>query len=205
MCGTGDVDLAALQGVTAKIAESVRAIRPDQRDSATPCSEWDLTALTDHITGGNWFTAAILTGARAQEALTVAVARFGGRSATAEEALHSLTEQMTAFLRGEVLDRTWNHLVGNVSGRQILRLRLHDLIVHSWDIDETLQPGAALPEDLLRWGLNELRNADSSTARHFGFVGAPPAQLANNDWTSYLQLFGRAPARGDQPPKTRGG
>lgn len=205
MSTTGDVDLAALETVTEKLAESVRAIRPDQRNAATPCSDWDLTALIDHITGGNWFTVAVLAGERAENAMTVAMKRIGGGSATGEEALHSLTEQMIAFRRCEVLDRTWNHVVGDASGRKILRLRLHDLIVHSWDIDEALRPGATVPEDLVRWGLSELRDADSSTAQHFGLVDTPAARSVDDDddWTSYLQVFGRAAARGRQPSGCR--
>lgn len=203
MSSTEDVDLAALDTVTEKIAESVRAISPDQRRAPTPCSEWNLTALVDHITGGNWFIVAVLAGERAEDAMTIAMKRFGGRSATGEEALHSLTEQMIAFSRMEVFDRTWNHVVGDVSGRTILRLRLHDLIVHSWDIQEALRPGASVPEDLVQWGLGELRDADSSTAQHFALVDEPAAQSATEDWTTYLQVFGRAAATGRQPSERR--
>ncbi len=203
MSSTGDVDLAALETVIEKIADSVRAISPDQRHDPTPCSEWNLTALVDHITGGNWFTVAVLAGERAEDPMTIAMKRFGGRSATGEEALHSLTEQLIAFRRTEVLDRTWNHAVGDASGRTILRLRLHDLIVHSWDIQEALRPGASVPDDLVRWGLGELRDAGSSTAQHFGLVDEPAAQSATEDWITYLQVFGRAAARGRQPSERR--
>jgi uncharacterized protein (TIGR03086 family) len=197
------VDLAALETVIEEIADSVRAISPDQRHAPTPCSEWNLTALVDHITGGNWFTVAVLAGERAEEAMTIAMKRFGGRSATGEEALRSLTEQLIAFRRTEVLDRTWNHAVGDASGRTILPLRLHDLIVHSWDIQEALRPEASVPDDLVRWGLGELRDAGSSTAQHFGLVDEPAAQSATEDWITYLQVFGRAAARGRQPSERR--
>lgn len=203
MSSTGDVDLAALETVTEKISASVRAVSPDQRHAPTPCSEWDLTALVDHLTGGNWFTVAVLAGERAEDAMAIAMKRFGGRSATGEEALHSLTEQLIAFRRTEVLDRTWNHVVGDASGCTILRLRLHDLIVHSWDIQEALRPGASVPEELVRWGLGELRDAGSSTAQHFGLVDQPAAQSATEDWITYLQVFGRAAARGRQPSERR--
>lgn len=117
---------------------------------STPCSDWDVSALTDHITGGNWFTTAILTGARADDAKTATMTRFGDSSASGDAVIKSIEEQIAAFLRPEVIDRTWNHVAGDISGREILRLRLHDLIVHSWDVEEALRPGSALPDELAR-------------------------------------------------------
>lgn len=191
-----DVDLAALRSVSAALAELVRVITPAQHSAATPCSEWDVTALIDHITGGNHFTAAVLAGERAEDAMKVAVARFGGGGpASGQDVRQSLDEQMLAFLRRDVLDRTWDHVVGDASGRQILRMRLHDLIVHSWDLEEALRPGAPVPEALVRWGCDELRRGDSLTAQHLGLADKPAARRAD-DWTSYLHVFGRAAARG---------
>ena len=33
-------------------AELARSVRPDQTGLATPCSEWDVAALLDHMAGG---------------------------------------------------------------------------------------------------------------------------------------------------------
>lgn len=187
-----DVDVAALQTVTRNLVESVASIEISRRTVATPCRDWDLTALIDHITGGNWFTVAILAGEQAEVAMTATLERFGDESVTGEAAVQSLKEQLVAFLRPEVLDRTWNHLAGDLSGRQILRLRLHDLIVHSWDVEEALRPGATLPAALLRWGLDELLSDDSLTAQHFGLVNVPVLHQAPADGsTAYLEAFGR--------------
>lgn len=192
MSATDDVDVAALETVTRNLAASVASIGFNQWSLATPCSDWDLTALIDHITGGNWFTVAILAGARAEDAMTATMERFGDGSASKEASIQSLKDQVVAFLRPEVLDQTWNHVAGDISGRQVLRLRLHDLIVHSWDVEEALRPGATLPDDLLRWGHDELGLDDSLTAQHFDLVNVPPMLRSPDDGSSaYLGVFGR--------------
>ena len=145
MATADDVERAALGAVTRKLVESIRALRSDQWRVATPCSDWDLTALIDHVTGGNWFTVAVLGGASAEDAMATTMDRFGAGSAAGEAAVRSLEDQAVAFLQPDALSRTWAHVVGDLSRRQILRLRLHDLIVHSWDLDEAPRPAGSPP------------------------------------------------------------
>lgn len=186
-----DSDLAALDTVTANLADVVASIEEHHGALATPCTDWNLTALVDHVTGGNWFTVTILQGHRAEEAMSATLDRFGGRSATRTAAMGSLTDQLDVFHRPEVLDRTWNHVAGDLTGRQILRVRLHDLIVHSWDLEQTLRPGADLDGGLVRWGLDDLAREGSLAAEHFDLVDLAPARLAGDDAAAYLGLFGR--------------
>ena len=186
-----DVDLTVLRTVTRNLTMSAASIEVNQRGLSTPCNNWDLAALVDHIAGGNWFTAAVLAGARAENAMSATMERFGTGSASNETAIESLEVQATAFLRPRVLERTWNHVAGELSGRAILRLRLHDLIVHSWDVEETLRPGYALPDDLVRWGLDELAHDDSLSAQHFDLDITSVGRSASERSARYLDLFGR--------------
>lgn len=186
-----DTDEVALHSVTSHLAALLASIEFDQWNLATPCSEWDLAALVDHLTGGNWFTNAILAGEQADEAVAATMERFGGGSATSLEAIQSLEDQTRAFLRPGALDRTWNHVAGDLSGRQILRLRLHDLIVHSWDVEETLRPGATLPDGLLAWGLEELFLDDSLTTQHFDLTDIPVLRSSAIGTPAYIRMFGR--------------
>lgn len=191
MSTANDVDVAVLQAATRNLTESVASIEADQWRLATPCSDWDLTALIDHITGGNWFTVAILAGERAEDAMATTTARFGGGSATTEATLQSLGDLLDAFRGPDTLDRTWNHVAGDLGGREILRLRLHDVIVHGWDVEEALRPGATVPDDLARWGLDDLMSADSLAAEHFDLVDVSAVRSPGAGSTAYLGMFGR--------------
>jgi hypothetical protein len=71
----------------------------------------------------------------------------------------------------------------------VLRARLHDLIVHGWDLGESLRPPAGIDDDLVAWAVAELAADGSLTAQHFGIDTA-----AITDDASLLRAFGRTPS-----------
>ena len=87
-------------------------------------------------------------------------------------------------------DRTYQHAAGELTGREVLRLRLQDLIVHTWDIGQSVAPPAALADELVQWGLAELADPDSLTVQHFA-VMVPGDDAASPVQTRYLAAFGR--------------
>ena len=192
-----DPDLDALTSLSNHLVGALGAIGDDQLTWATPCSDWDLAALIDHVTGGNWFTAQIFDGHTADEAMTRTIDQFTGRSASTVEATSSVNDQLAAFRQPGALDRTWHHVAADLTGGQILRLRLHDLIVHTWDIEQTLDPPASLPDDLVRWGLAELSDTASLTSELFELTTLPGAETIEDPAVAYLNSFGRhlSPAR----------
>ncbi|MEZ5377530.1 MAG: TIGR03086 family metal-binding protein [Acidimicrobiales bacterium] len=194
---TLDPDLAALEHASERFADAVRTIDLGDWQRPTPCEEWDVQALVDHVVGGNWFTTLILGGHAADEAMQQTMARFGDGSADVGQAVESTVEQRSAFGQPHAFEQTWHHVAGELTGRQIIRLRLHDLIAHTWDLETALGRDAGIPAPLVRWGLDELARPDSLTARFF----APPAldsilRGATNSASStaaieYLLLLGR--------------
>jgi len=186
-----DADLDALTSLSSHLVAALGAIGDHQLTWATPCSDWDLAALVDHVTGGNWFTAQISYGHTADEAMTRTIEQFKGGSASTMEAISSVNDQLTAFKQPGTLDRTWHHVAADLSGGQILRLRLHDLIVHTWDIEQTLDPPASLPGDFVRWGLAELSDTESLTPELFELTTLTGAGAIEDPAVAYLHSFGR--------------
>lgn len=190
-----DPDIAALSIVTAFLEAQLVSIEEGQWNGATPCGDWDLRALVDHVTGGNWFTLAVLSRVTADDALTRAREQFANGSPTARLAALSASEQHEAFLAPGVLDGTWHHVAGDLTGRTMLRLRLHDLIVHAWDINQSLGSVAGLPEELALWGLAEITSDGSLAARHFE-IDARRLSDRDHSVAGYLRLFDRDGAVG---------
>ena len=189
---TDDTDLAALEEVTADLVDALTGIDECQAVLPTPCTEWNLADLVDHVTGGNWYTVRVLAGDTSDEALAATMTRFAVGSASSSVAVQSATDQLEAFKNAGALDRSWHHVAGSLSGRQILRLRVHDLIVHTWDIDETCRPPASVPTKLAEWGRRELQAADSLTSKHFGIPdGAGDQPPVDDAASAYLRAFGR--------------
>jgi len=191
MPAPNDVDLAPLQNLSGRLCATVLGIEDRHRTMATPCAGWDLSALVDHVTGGNWFTIRILNGWSTDDAMNETMKLFEGTGATSEQAVSSVAEQLTAFGQVGVLDRIHHHVAGDLTGREVLRLRLHDLIVHTWDLDQTLAPPASIPPDLVRWGLSELAGDDSLAARHFDLATASTTEVSEPAEAAYLHRFGR--------------
>jgi uncharacterized protein (TIGR03086 family) len=186
-----DVDLEALESASPLLSEVVASIDDHHWELATPCDAWDLAALVDHVTGGNWFTILILNGQTAEEAMEQTMQLFDGRSATKQQAIAAVEGQLTAFRQPDVVHRRCHHVVGDLTGREVLRLRLHDLIVHTWDMSQTLEPPASVPAGLLSWATAELAGGESLTARNFEFAGLAALDAGDSE-AAYLSWFGRS-------------
>lgn len=168
-------DLAVLDLVSDAFISACRPVRDDQLGGETPCSEWNVTDLLDHVTGGNRFTVGILRGDSADDALTAAVASFQDGHDPVAASADSTRLQRAAFHEVGALDRICDHVAGAIHGRHVLRLRLHDLIIHTWDLDEAIDPPAVIPEELVRWSIAELADPQSLTAQHMmGGLDRPP-------------------------------
>jgi uncharacterized protein (TIGR03086 family) len=190
---TVDPDLATLATVTRHLSNRLAEIEDEHWQLPTPCEDWDVRGLVDHVTGGNWFTIAILSGESADLALAGTMRRFDHASPTASEAIRAATLQHKAFQEPQVLERRSDHVAGTIQGREILRLRLHDLIVHVWDLDSSLSTTAQLPYDLAKWGITERSRNDSLSASHFGLTDLHLRHGGNRPDLAYLEIFGRTP------------
>lgn len=189
---TDDADLEALQTATRDLASALAGVGESDWGLSTPCADWSLRDLVDHVAGGNWYTIRILAGDTSEDALAAAMASFGGEPPSAATAVQSAVDQFEAFESAEALDNSWNHVAGELPGRQILRLRLHDVIVHTWDINEARRPPASIPKSLAEWGLGELENPGSLMSQHFNIPPAPGGRPLSDDASAvYLRAFGR--------------
>ncbi len=194
-----DEDLRALHLVSHQLRATLEQIEDADWQRSTPCPDWDLRALVDHVVGGNWFTCGVLDGASADDALAETMAAFGNGAVDVSHASASCVDQLAAFGRANVFDRSWPHVAGPLPGRAMLRLRLHDLIVHLWDLQTSLGIVDSLPAELIAWGQAELADEGSRAATHFGTAhvgyeatvasGAPAAGLEPT--ARYLSTFGR--------------
>src|SRR4051794_28626602 len=148
---------AALAEALALTGRLVAAVRPEQWAWPTPCPEWDVRQLVDHLVSGQQLFARVLRGVPFEEALPAVRAvpdRLGNDVGAAYD--RSGRELVAAFAGPGVLERTVRVPFGTVPGAVALHLRITESLVHGWDLATALgvpfDPPAALVEPELAFG-----------------------------------------------------
>jgi uncharacterized protein (TIGR03086 family) len=123
----------------------LRLVRREHWRLPTPCEEWDVRELVNHVVGGALRYAMLLHGATAEEVVaTRALDHLGDDPVGSFE--RRAQEVAHAFREPGALLRTVHHPAGDRSGRELLELRITEFAVHAWDLaraigaDEQIDP-----------------------------------------------------------------
>jgi uncharacterized protein (TIGR03086 family) len=116
----------------------------------TPCDDWDVRWLCAHVLGGNRFAVLILRGASADDAMSqvMTMRHIGNRPV--DDLRAGAAEMRAEFAAHGARQRTVRHLVGELTGEQFLRLRIYDVLLHTWDLAKVLGAADRLDDDLVR-------------------------------------------------------
>jgi uncharacterized protein (TIGR03086 family) len=133
----------------------VDGIQPDQWTDPTPCADWNVRQLLQHVTNGNVIFATIATGERAPGPITPeerAVDWLGADPAAGFRATSKVMHD--AFLTpGFIEGRFETPMMGEQSGTTIVHMRMNELLIHGWDLARGTGQPADLPDDLTEGAL----------------------------------------------------
>jgi uncharacterized protein (TIGR03086 family) len=160
------------------------AVRPDQWDRPTPCPDWDVRRLVNHVVRGNLNYRDLVRGAPAAQFLRMRDADALGADPVAAFTA-SVRECAAAFAGPGVLERVVDYPLGPLPGRRALAVRTADTVVHTWDLARAVGADEALDPGLVDWidrhraqiyaDLPETPADAASTHRFFGPATAPVA------------------------------
>jgi uncharacterized protein (TIGR03086 family) len=123
------VHAAAIEGFASRVGQ----VGDGDWGRPTPCAEWDVRALVNHVVGANVRYQMLLQGAPLDEVeATRTIDYLGG--APLESFETTAAAVVRAFADPDVLDRTFHHVTGTRTGRQLLVMRTYDIGVHTWDL-----------------------------------------------------------------------
>jgi uncharacterized protein (TIGR03086 family) len=141
-------DLAALLAVAGDL---VAGVRSDQWENPTPCTDWNVRELVDHVVIGDRLFTTILRGeeppppsARDPKSNDVlgddpaGVQREGAR------------ELIAALSRPGVLDQMFQIPMGSVPGVAAAHMRSTEAIVHGWDLAQATGQAPRFPDDIVQ-------------------------------------------------------
>ena len=138
---TGIIDRYLLSG--SEFTRRLRAVRPEQWTAPTPCAEWNVRQLVNHMTRGNLNYVSLLDGGSAADFL-----RLRDEDALGSDPVgactRSVRECAEAFRRPGALKQLLDYPLGPVTGEQALAVRTTDATIHAWDLARAI--GA--PEEL---------------------------------------------------------
>lgn len=187
--------LLACAGFEARL----RVVRDDDWDRPTPCDEWTVRQLVNHVTRGNLNYTALVRGATAEDFLRLRDADALGADPLAAYA-RSTSECATAF--DGVLDRVLDYPLGEVTGAQALAVRTTDTVVHTWDLARAVGADEDLDPTLVGWidgeleaiyaGLAETPVSAETTHR---FFAAPRGTPGPTPQERMLHRMGRSNGR----------
>jgi uncharacterized protein (TIGR03086 family) len=158
----------------------VDSVRADQYGDPTPCTEWTVRQLLNHLVGGNKMFTARLTGGPDVDR---AADHVGPDHVASFHA--SVADLRTAFAADGALDGMYPGPFGEAPGHTLARMRVNELMVHAWDLARATGQSTDLDPELAAECLEDMRRLQEAGR------GAPmfaPAQAYPEDATVADQL-----------------
>ena len=158
--------LARASAVTGDLIDRIAA---DQWTAPTPCTEWSVRDVVNHLVGMNLVFVALFEESPMPER---GADRLGADPAGAYR--RSAAALQAAVVRPGVLERSQSTPVGVATGVERLQWRIVDLLAHGWDLVQATGVVAELPDDLVEQALTFARAQLPSQPRAGRFADPQP-------------------------------
>ena len=169
-------------------------VESDDWARPTPCDEWSVRDLVNHVVGGNFRYVMILAGEPAD-----AVPRTRDQDWLGSDPLGSFDDGLArvteSFSVPGILAAAVRHpKLGAMTADHLRLLRVNELTVHAWDLARAIDSDDRLDERVVSWLLERLEPLLRSTVATSGLYEPGPADdlPAASSQGSLLRLFGRA-------------
>lgn len=177
-----------IERASAFAQSKVEGVQADDMTKPTPCSEFDVRALLNHLIGG---LAMMETAASGGKAVAPTTDQLG------DDAAKTFAERRQKLLAtlGEsgVMERSWEMPFGAMPGAMMAGITFMEHVTHGWDVATATGQDATIPADLLQecW---ELVTPMDAMLRMPGVCG--PAVAVADDASlqdKFVAFMGRTP------------
>jgi len=185
----------AFERAVASTAEIVKATSAGQLDASTPCAEWDVRALLNHVIGTLWLAEGLL-GDHVPR-YPMAPGGLPPADLVGDDPAAAYAEAAAAALAaaaGDTLTRVHVTPLGEMPGPALAGFTTLDILVHGWDLATATGQPADLDGRLAAHVLGFAGQALATPEARAGRIGPAVAVAADAPVTQRLVGFlGRRP------------
>lgn len=186
----GGMTLSRFASAMAEFDRRVRAVRPEQWHNPTPCTEWDVRALVNHLVAEQLWAPLLLDGATVEDVGD----RFDGDQLGADSVAawaSAAAAAREAFAAPGALRRFVELSYGRRPAEGYCQEMTLDLTVHAWDLARGIQADERLDGELVSDVLAFIEPQVEQLAGTGMF--APPVAVGDDadSQTRLLALLGR--------------
>ena len=187
----------------AATAKLVSGIGPGQWHDPTPCTEWDLRVLVNHITYENLWGAELFPGKTMAEVGD----RFDG-DGLGDDPIGAFNRSVEAATAASTapgfMDAVCHHSFGDVPGSEYAKQLFADMLIHGWDVAKASSQDAAMDAALVDVGLPLAEEAMSQAEGSGAFAARVPVPDGAPAQTRLLAFVGRRADWASPSPAPRG-
>jgi uncharacterized protein (TIGR03086 family) len=185
--------ITRLEEAHALFGDRVHAVRDDQWEAGTPCAEWTVRDLVNHLVSEQLWVAPLVRGGCMIEEVgdTFEGDLLGSDPAacwdTAARAAHD------AFTAPGALGHTVHLSYGDTPAADYCGQMTADLVVHTWDLSCAIGAGDRLPDGLLEFAVSEVTPYAAELVKSGLFTEPVEPPPGADEQMRMLCLLGRRP------------
>ena len=183
---TGELYMTAMEATS----RCIDGIRAEQLHAATPCAEWDVQQVVNHIVGENLWAAELLQGKTIAQVGTRLDGDLTGDDAAAayRESVRAATDAVNA---PGAMETTCHLSFGDFSGAGYAAQLFMDTLIHGWDIATATGQDTRLDPRLVAVCLPIAQEITTMTRGSGAFGDALPVSEEADPQPRLLALVGR--------------
>lgn len=167
----------------------VQAVRVEQWSLPTPCTEWNVRELVQHLVHENRWTVPLMNGATLEEVGDRLEGDLLG--ANPKAAWQESMEEAVSAVREVPMNRIVHLSYGDVPARHYAFELATDHLIHAWDLARAIGAGESLDDDLVELVYRKMKPREDALKASglFGKRVEPPEKADLQ--TRLLAVYGR--------------
>lgn len=188
--------LEALSQASEEFERRLSQVNDDQWDLSTPCSEWTVRDLTNHVLLGTRMSVQLLAGRSQQEVIAgLGDDLMAGNQDPIADFVALAAQMQEGFAAPNGLEGTVDHPMGEIPRTMFVGFRIMDNATHAWDLARAIGADDTLDSDLVQRMWDDIQPMAGGLGELGIFGESSSGDVADDAplQTRFLDLVGRRP------------